>query len=237
MLANIGDFLFRFRNLLFPLCLPLAFLPGPRLLDDALVAAALGFAASAVGELVRASTIGLQYIVRGGRDRRVYAKDLVTGGLYSHTRNPMYVGNMLILAGVVLASNSWTAAVTGIVLGSITYAAIIAAEEDFLRGKFGPGFDEYCRAVPRFWPRLAGLGETFGDSTFRWRRLVVKEYSTPMGWISTLCVIACWHLYREGGGFAGDEAALRCIGWIFGVAAVLWLTAWALKKRRIMVAD
>ena len=70
MLANIGDFLFRFRNLLFPLCLPLAFLPGPRLLDDALVAAALGFAASAVGELVRASTIGLQYIVRGGRDRR-----------------------------------------------------------------------------------------------------------------------------------------------------------------------
>ena len=29
MLANIGDFLFRYRNLLFPLCLPLAFLPGP----------------------------------------------------------------------------------------------------------------------------------------------------------------------------------------------------------------
>ena len=58
MLANIGDFLFRYRNLLFPLCLPLALLPGPDVFDQALIAATVGFAVAAVGEAVRASTIG-----------------------------------------------------------------------------------------------------------------------------------------------------------------------------------
>ena len=155
MLANIGDFLFRYRNLLFPLCLPLAFLPGPRLFDEALVAAALGFAASAVGELVRASTIGLQYIVRGGRDRRVYANDLVTGGLYSHTRNPMYVGNMLILVGLTIASNSWACVAVAIPFYAFVCAAIVAAEERYLRGRFGADFDAYCRDVPGALERAA----------------------------------------------------------------------------------
>ena len=123
-----------------------------------MIAAALGFATSAAGEFVRASTIGLQYIVRGGRDRRVYAKDLVTGGLYSHTRNPMYVGNMLILVGLAIASNSWTCVAVAIPFYAFVCAAIVAAEERYLRDRFGADFDAYCRDVPRWLPRLSGIG-------------------------------------------------------------------------------
>jgi protein-S-isoprenylcysteine O-methyltransferase Ste14 len=109
MLQKIGNFLFKYRTIVFPLFLPLALLPSPTLFDRPVIAAAIGFALAALGEAVRVSTIGMQYIVRGGRDRRVYAKDLVTGGFYAHTRNPMYVGNVLILVGLAVASNSCSA--------------------------------------------------------------------------------------------------------------------------------
>jgi protein-S-isoprenylcysteine O-methyltransferase Ste14 len=236
-MVRFGNFLFHWRNGLFPIIVALVILlPGPAITPDPLGAVLLGAVVAFLGQFVRASTIGLEYIIRGGKNRRVYAEKLVTEGVYSHSRNPMYVGNLLILAGVVIASNSWTAAILGIALGLITYRAIVAAEEDFLRNKFGPGFDEYCSEVPRFWPRLAGLSDTFSNSTFHWRRLIVKEYGTPFGWISALCAIACWHLYRDGG-FAGDEAKLRLIGLIFAVTLAGWLTARVLKKRRSMVAD
>src|SRR6185295_19248290 len=106
-MVAIGNFLFRYRNALFPLTAILLLLPGPDLFDDPLQAAMLGALVAALGQLVRALTIGLDYIVRGGRQGKVYAERLVISGIYAHTRNPMYVGNITIVAGLALASNSW----------------------------------------------------------------------------------------------------------------------------------
>ena len=53
---------------------------------------ALGVFVSFLGLGVRAATIGFEYVVRGGRNRQVYADHLVQGGIYAHTRNPMYLG-------------------------------------------------------------------------------------------------------------------------------------------------
>ena len=94
---------------------------------------------------MRAGTIGLVYIIRGGKNRRVYAKDLVTEGVYAHSRNPMYVGNVLILSGVAITSNCWTTVLVAMPVTAFVYRAIVAAEENYLRGKFGPAFDDYCR--------------------------------------------------------------------------------------------
>ncbi len=163
MLQTIGNFLFKYRTIVFPAFLPLALLPSPTLFDHPLYAAVIGFALSALGEAVRVTTIGMQYIVRGGRDRRVYAKDLVTGGFYAHTRNPMYVGNVLILVGLAVASNSWFCAVVLTAAYVFVCVAIVAAEESYLRDKFGAAFDEYCRDVPRWLPRMSGIGATLAD--------------------------------------------------------------------------
>ena len=73
MLITIGNFLFRYRNALFPLTFVLLLLPGPDLFADPLQAALLGALVAALGQLVRALTIGLDYIVRGGRRGKVYA--------------------------------------------------------------------------------------------------------------------------------------------------------------------
>lgn len=232
MLRKTGNFLFKYRTVVFPAFLPLALLPSPVLFDQPLVAAVLGFALAALGETVRVSTIGMQYIVRGGRDRRVYARDLVTGGLYAHTRNPMYVGNVLILAGLALASNSWFCAVVLTAAYVFVCVAIVAAEESYLRDRFGAAFDEYCRDVPRWLPRLSGIGTTLADHRFNWRRVVTKEYGTPLGWTLTWGALVIWNLARAEGGIDANQAAAAVVAAVMTVMLAFWVTARVIKKSK-----
>ena len=231
-LETIGTFLFRYRTVVFPLFLPLALLPSPMLFERPLLAAALGFALAALGEAVRVTTIGLQYIVRGGRDRRVYAKDLVTGGVYAHTRNPMYVGNMLILVGLAVASNSWLCVVLLVPLYVFVCVAIVAAEERYLRERFGAAFDAYCRDVPRWLPRLSGLRSTLADHHFNWRRVVLKEYGTPLGWISAWGLLVLWNLARAEGGLLAHRPAVFTVATITTAILAFWVFARYTKKSR-----
>ena len=115
--------------------------------------------------------------------------------------------------------------------------AIIAAEDNFLRGKFGPGFDAYCRDVPRWLPRLSGLGKTLSSGTFKWRRVIVKEYGTPFGWVVGICAVLLWNLSRLEGGLVRHLADATTVGLVFVVALVLYTLARTLKKMRILVAD
>src|SRR5437870_545724 len=102
----LGNFFFRFRNGLFPLAYLLLFWKNPPVFANETVALAVGLALAITGQLLRAVTIGLVYIRRGGKNRQVYANDLVTEGMFAHCRNPLYVGNFLIIAGLGFISNS-----------------------------------------------------------------------------------------------------------------------------------
>lgn len=232
MLQAIGNFLFRYRTVVFPLGLPVALLPAPVLFERPLVAAVLGFAIAAAGEAVRVTTIGLQYIVRGGRDRRVYAKDLVTGGIYGHTRNPMYVGNVLILVGLAVASNSWICVAVLTPVYVFVCVAIVAAEERYLSGRFGSDFDAYCRDVPRWLPRLAGIRSTLADHQFDWRRVVIKEYGTPLGWTWTWGVLVLWNLARSDSDIATHRPAVVAVVAIMTAILAFWFFARYTKKSR-----
>jgi protein-S-isoprenylcysteine O-methyltransferase Ste14 len=236
MLTAAGNFLFRYRNALFPVACVLLFLPGPDPFPDPLQAAAVGAVVAALGQLVRAATIGLRYIVRGGRNRRVYAEDLVTEGIYAHTRNPMYVGNLLIMIGLAIASNSWVTIGVAVPLGLFMYASIVAAEEHYLRQRFGAAFDAYCQDVPRWLPRLSGLGHTLASMRFHWRRLVVKEYGTPFGWISVLVLMTFYNLWMSGQ-WAERQRDVHRLEIVLLVAAIAWLLAFSMKKTRTIVAD
>ncbi len=79
--------------------------------------------------------------------------ELAVNGPYAHTRNPLYLGSMLIAAGFAVALLSWPVALLLAVIFAVIYIPVIASEERFLRAAF-PGFDEYCRQVPRLIPRL-----------------------------------------------------------------------------------
>ena len=75
MIVVIGNFLFRYRNALFPLVYGLLFLPSHPLISNYRVALGLGFLVALTGQLVRVLTIGLEYIIRGGRHHQVYAEN------------------------------------------------------------------------------------------------------------------------------------------------------------------
>jgi protein-S-isoprenylcysteine O-methyltransferase Ste14 len=235
-MVALGNFLFRHRNALFPVAFLLVFLPGPRLFSEQVGATVTGATIASAGEIIRVVTIGLKYIVRGGRNHRVYAEDLIVEGMYSHCRNPMYVGNLLILLGVAVASNSWTCVLLALPLFGFAYAAIVAAEEQYLRGRFGEAFDAYTRDVPRWNPRLSGLGSTLRSSEFRWRRVLAKEYGTPFAWISGICVIGIWNLWRDGR-FHEERDVAQALATATLVTMLLWGVIRILKKRRLLVAD
>jgi protein-S-isoprenylcysteine O-methyltransferase Ste14 len=141
-------------------------------------------------------TIGLVYIIRGGRNRQIYAKGLVTDGLFSHCRNPMYVGNILLVVGMSILSNSLFAVLVMIPLFIFIYQAIVLAEENFLRNKFGAGFDDYCNKVNRWLPNVKGIGATFRNNSFDLKKVFYKEYNSTFLWMMGATLLLAFNSYR-----------------------------------------
>jgi hypothetical protein len=84
-------------------------------------------------------------------------RELTQTGPYAYTRNPLYLGSILIAAGFAVAARSWVVAIALAGMFLLIYIPVIASEERFLRGMF-PEFDGYCRRVPRLVPRLSAAG-------------------------------------------------------------------------------
>lgn len=78
-------------------------------------------------------------------------RELTQTGPYAYTRNPLYLGSMLIAAGFALALLSWPVALVLAIGFALIYIPVIASEERFLRATF-PEFDAYTRRVPRLIP-------------------------------------------------------------------------------------
>jgi protein-S-isoprenylcysteine O-methyltransferase Ste14 len=79
--------------------------------------------------------------------------ELAVTGPYAYTRNPLYLGSMLMAFGFAAASHSWVVLIVLAVLFFSIYLPTILSEEEFLRGAF-PAFAEYAARVPRLLPRL-----------------------------------------------------------------------------------
>lgn len=81
---------------------------------------------------------------------------LVVSGLYRWVRNPMYVGLGLMLIGeTLLIPQIWREMAALIVmLWAAVTLLVVYFEEPALRRLFGRDFEEYCRNVPRWIPRL-----------------------------------------------------------------------------------
>ena len=228
-LVELGNFSFKYRGYLLPIAVILLIVPSPHLFADAGDAGVIGFLIAVIGQAARVGTIGLAYIIRGGKDHRVYAEELVTSGLYSHCRNPMYLGNFFLLLGLAIASNSWIFALVGIPLSLGMHKAIVAAEENFLRGKFGAQLDVYCARVPRWVPRLKGLRHTLSGMEFQWRRVVRKEYAAAFDWFSAVALLVLINLWRVDQ-FDDDQVLTAVMTLVILVRVILWMAARQMNK-------
>src|ERR1700742_3461698 len=79
--------------------------------------------------------------------------ELTMTGPYAYTRNPLYLGSIMMAFGFAAASRSVVIPILLALLFVLIYAPTIYSEEEFLRSRF-PAFDRYCREVPRLFPRL-----------------------------------------------------------------------------------
>ena len=78
------------------------------------------------------------------------ASRLVREGAYRFSRNPMYVGFMAILLGLGLALDSAWMMLSAVPLAVYLAAYVVPREEAYLARTFGPGYEQYCRAVRRW---------------------------------------------------------------------------------------
>jgi protein-S-isoprenylcysteine O-methyltransferase Ste14 len=237
----LGNVVFRYRDYLAPIAIgavallspPRPFL-GTRRLDAWWDAA--GIAVSLTGQSLRVLVIGLAYIKRGGKNKRIAADSLVVDGIFAHVRHPLYVGNFLLLVGLMMIWNSplGYAVAAGLAFGLFSMAR---AEEVFLGGKFGPAYDAYCAGVRRFIPRLRGLATTLSRFSFDWKRVVRKEYGTTLSWTTTaLALLALERIHWDG--LAGAAPVLRALVSAWLVLAALWAAArWMKKTRRLDSPD
>ena len=79
---------------------------------------------------------------------------LVVSGAYRFVRNPMYVAVVALVLGQVLLFASWALLAYLVLITVVTDAFVRTYEEPTLRETYGPEYDEYRAAVPRWLPRL-----------------------------------------------------------------------------------
>lgn len=240
LMLSIGNFFFKYRNQAFPLIIvalfvaapPAATVLGSATLEHWKDAAALLIVSA--GLILRATVIGYAYIKRGGLNKRVYAKDLVTEGMFGVCRNPLYVGNMLIYSGLFLFHGNPVVVAVGCVLFGFIYQCIIYAEEEFLADKFGEAYSAYCRDVPRWGLKLSAFSASTEGMAFNIRRVIAKDYSTMS---STLIALLATEFYRVAADSISDQELSYAMVLVGLFVAVIVLTGLVSSMKKMGVFD
>jgi protein-S-isoprenylcysteine O-methyltransferase Ste14 len=185
-LETSGNWMFRWRSYL-----PLVFAPlifsgldyftypfGSHDLD--LLWELLCLCISALGLGIRALTIGFTASGTSGRNtNRQVADSLNTTGMYSFVRNPLYLGNFLMVLGWVSFLRVWWIPLLYLLVFTVYYERIIFSEEMFLRRKFGEVYLQWASTTPLFFPRLRAWKSPV--SPFSWKKVLRREYHGAMG--------------------------------------------------------
>lgn len=121
-------------------------------------------------------------------------QQLATGGPYAYTRNPLYLGTLLVAAGLVMASRSVGLGVLFAAVFLWVYVPVIQLEEQHLRSLF-PRYAEYAAEVPALWPRLGGKR---GGNGFRWALYMKnQEYQAAAGFAIGVLFLIWKTIHRE----------------------------------------
>lgn len=127
--------------------------------------------------------LGLPLVV-AGEALRLWAsghiektRRLATGGPYAHTRNPLYVGSVLLALGFATASaSSWVVLAAAAYILAF-YPSVMREESSFLRQTFPEQYGLWARDVPLFFPRIDAGGPR--ESSFSWARVTAnREWRT-----------------------------------------------------------
>jgi protein-S-isoprenylcysteine O-methyltransferase Ste14 len=112
---------------------------------------------------------------------------LAVSGPYAWCRNPLYLGTLVVAAGLAAAARQpWLAVLFAAVFAGV-YLPVVELEEQHLRKLF-PEYEEYAARVPWLWPRRPGRA---GGERFRWSLyLKNQEYNALAGFLAGVAWLA-----------------------------------------------
>jgi len=231
--AHLGKTLFRWRSLTpIPVIAVIAFLLyRSRAQQTPLALIAAGVLISLAGQVLRFYTLGQAQDGTSGQDDVLEARALNTRGPYARVRNPLYLGNLFICAGLMLAARDPLAAAVGLAFFFGEYFFIIRAEEDFLRRQHGERYEQYLRDVPRWVPRLTPAYPGRLNDRFDWRRALKKEHNPFTAWSLGFLALLAWERLALGAAFQSQWpfAAVAAGILVFFVAVKTWKRGWLSK--------
>jgi len=193
--ARIGAVLFRHRG-----WLPVPFLLVPLLTRGVMGPRnwVLGFALIVLGEAIRLAGVAAAGTVTRRRSRTV--QRLVTYGIFSWMRNPLYVGNFLIWIGFTVISGVLWFIPVAVVLFAIEYTLIVRYEEGVLESIFGQDYLAYKSRTPRWLPRPPVMREA---GEHHWAEAWRSEVSTFLQYAVITGVFVAKQRYGWGVGSGG----------------------------------
>jgi protein-S-isoprenylcysteine O-methyltransferase Ste14 len=123
--------------------------------DAPLVARIVGFALLAASVPVLVSAF-VRFVIEGRGTPAPVAptENLVVGGLYRYVRNPMYVAVLAAIAGQAALLWRPVLVIYGALVALAVGSFVVGYEQPTLRRRYGAAYDEYCRHVPGWLPRL-----------------------------------------------------------------------------------
>jgi len=230
-----GNWLFRWRGFL-PICFIAIILPafvGFRYPNDSRLSyvvlwlACMGI--SLVGVLIRAYTVGFAAKGTSGRNTKEgqIAETLNRSGIYSMVRNPLYLGNFIIMLGqIILLGSAWCVLVY-ILSFWLYYERIIMAEEDFLKKKFGAVYEDYARLTPAFIPKPSLWKKT--TLTFSPAFMLRKESHGFLVMMIIFSALGIVSDYAVSGSLSVDRLWL----WILGITTGVYVLINLVIKKQL----
>jgi protein-S-isoprenylcysteine O-methyltransferase Ste14 len=224
IVAGGGRVLFRCRDALVPLAIGTLvlltrrgdFLAGSAIND---LLDAIGGAVVATGLAIRLTVLATSGVRRSGVHRRIVAAILYEEGPYGWCRNPLYVGNALVLIGLAMIFDSRWMVFVALPIALLAIASLVAAEERELLRAHGERYRQYCARVPRFvsraLPTLRGLQPD-------WRRALRKEHGTLFSAASTAILLIATERYARFGAIGPRLGPALLVAWL--IAAAGWAT-------------
>jgi len=127
-------------------------------------------------------------VVRGLASGHVKKNEqLTTSGPYAYTRNPLYLGSLMLGAGFAVAARSWWIVGLMLIMFAAIYIPVIAGEERYLKHAFAE-FEDYARHVPRLLPRMTPhrSGQGIFSSALYWKH---REYQAALGSAALIAIL------------------------------------------------
>jgi protein-S-isoprenylcysteine O-methyltransferase Ste14 len=138
--------------------------------------------------LVGALFVAVGLVLRGWASGHLEKNErLAITGPYAYTRNPLYLGSLILAVGFAVGARSWWIALILAGMFMAIYLPVIRSEEEYLAQRF-PEFAAYAREVPRLIPRWNAGGRA--SSAFSWALYGKhREYHATLGAAAIMAVL------------------------------------------------